>query len=468
MDTHQKALAINIDSSKYGVFAEIGAGQEVARWFFRVGGASGTIAKTISAYDMTMSDVIYGPAKRYVSRERLTKMLDYEFDLMEERLADKCGSERGFFVFADTVAARSFSRVEDTHGWMGVKFQAHPRADPSQVVVHVRMLDRENVAQQEAIGILGVNLLYAAFKYDGNRGEFLRSLLDNLSPDRVEVDMIAVSGSAFQGDDNRLMSLLLVSHGLTQAAMIAANGQVVQPSRILYKKPILLLRGSFRPFTRTMTDLLEGALAEFVQEPEVEGEEVVVLLEMTLKNLMEDGEINPADFLARADMLGAMGMTVLISNYDLYYRLAEYLFGFTRRPIALAMGVPTLKEVFDEKYYSGLAGGILESFGRMFENQLRVYAYPHRDPKTGALITAENLRVAPELTHLYAYLRGRRLIEPVRRYHESCLSFSANDILAMIHAGDSGWREMVPKPVADVIEARGLWGCRPTQTIMPE
>jgi len=458
MDTHRKALEINLDSAKYGVFAEIGAGQEVARWFFRVGGASGTIAKTISAYDMTMSDAIYGPASRYVSRERLEKMLDHEFTLTRERLSEKCGAEKGFFVFADTVAARSFSRVEDTHGWMGVRFQHLPGAEPSQLIIHIRLLDKEAVAQQEAIGILGVNLLYAAFRHNLTMDAFLASLLDNLTPERVEVDMIAVSGPAFAGQDNRLLSLMLVQKGLTHAALISSQGEVVQPSEILYKKPILVMRGSFRPPTRTMMDLLNGALSEFVQEPEVAGEEVVVLLEMTLKNLMEGGEINPSDFLARADMLGSMGKTVLISNYDLYYRLAEYLFGFTRRPIALAMGVPTLREVFNEKYYKGLAGGILESFGRMFENQLRVYAYPYRDPMTGALITAENLRVAPELAHLYAYLRGRRLIEPIRGFDESCLGLMATDALAMIREGNPAWRDLVPPGVARLIEERGLWG----------
>lgn len=463
MDTHQKALEINLDSTKYGVFAEIGAGQEVARWFFRVGGASGTIAKTISAYDMTMSDAIYGPSERYVSRERLAKMLDHEFSLLIERLAGKFACERGFFVFADTVAARSFSRAEDTHGWMGVRFQHEPNAEPSDAVIHVRLLDRDAVAQQEAIGILGVNLLYGVFNFAGMREKFLRSLADSLPGGRVEVDMIAVSGPAFAGEDNRVLSLLLVSQGLTQATMISKTGEVMQPSEMLYKKPILVMRGGFRPLTRTMADLLDGALSEFVQEDEVAGEEVVVLAEMTLKNLMEDGEINPADFLARADMLNAYGKPVLISSFDLYYRLAEYLFGFTKKPIGLAMGVPALRRIFEEEYYRGLPGGILESFGRMFENRLRVYAYPYREPKSGALITAENLRVAPELNHLYAYLRERRLIAPVRRFNEELLGHTTAEALALMHDGNEDWKAMVPVEVARIIEERNLWGLRGPQ-----
>jgi hypothetical protein len=456
-DTHQKALDINLDPTKYGVFAEIGAGQEVARWFFRVGGASGTIAKTISAYDMTFSDVIYGPAKRYVSRERLEQMLGTEYRLLDERLSAKRGADTGFFAFADTVVARSFSRMDDTHGWMGIKFQAAPRAEPSQIVIHVRMLDRESVAQQEALGVLGVNFVHAALMLPGDPRALMGSLLDNLSAERVEVDMIEFTGPAYAGVDNRLMSLGLLQAGLTHAALIAADGRVVQPSAALYKKPILVVRGSFRPPTKTMLDLQERALAQFVQEPNVEGEEVVVLMEMTLRNLMHGGEIRHEEFLARADMLGALGKTVLISNYDLYYRLAEYLFGFTKKPIGLGMGVPTLKELFNEKYYADLPGGILASFGRLFENDLKVYVYPQRDAKTGAMIDADNLLVSPHLRHLYAYLRENRFIEPIRGFNPDYLGYDSQDVLADIRAGGWEWEEMVPQAVAEVIKQRKLW-----------
>ncbi len=346
-DTHQKALQINLDPSKYGVFAEIGAGQEVARWFFRVGGASGTIAKTISAYDMTFSDSIYGPADRYVSRQRLETMLQHEYNLMVDRLHAKRGATTRFFAFADTVAARSFSRVDDTHGWMGMRFQAVPEAEASQIVMHVRLLDRDSVAQQEALGVLGVNLIHAALTSHQDVGALLALLLDSLSTERVEIDVVKLSGPAFPGIDNRLISLQLVQRGLTNAAMIAANGEVVQPAEILYKKPILVMRGSFRPVTRTMVDMLECALAQFVQEPAVAGEPAVVLTEMSLNNLIHGGEIDHQDFLARADTLGALGKTVLISNYGLYYRLAAHLFSFTKKMVGIAMGVPTLKEIFE-------------------------------------------------------------------------------------------------------------------------
>jgi hypothetical protein len=459
LDTHQKALQINLDPSKYGVFAEIGAGQEVARWFFRVGGASGTIAKTISAYDMTFSDSIYGPTDRYVSRQRLETMLTHEFGLLMDRLHAKRGETTRFFAFADTVAARSFSRVDDTHGWMGMRFQAVPRAEASQIVIHVRLLDRDSVAQQEALGVLGVNLIHAALNAHQAPGALLASLLDNLSSERVEIDVVKLTGPAFAGIDNRLMSLQLVQRGLTNAAMIAANGEVVQPAEVLYKRPIMVMRGSFRPVTRTMLNMLDCALAQFVQEPAVAGEQVVVLTEMTLNNLIHGGEIDHQDFLARADTLGALGKTVLISNYGLYYRLAAHLFSFTKKMVGIAMGVPTLKEIFDEKYYEQLPGGILESFGRLFENDLKVYAYPQRDAATGALITAGNLAVKPHLQHLYTYLFENRFIESIRGYEEQYLPIYSDQVLAQIQTGDPGWQDAVPPPVAEIIRARGLWGC---------
>src|SRR5580658_9818628 len=215
---HQKALFINLDQTTYGTFAEIGAGQEVAHWFFRVGGAAGTIAKTMSAYDMTVSDAIYGPTERYVSRKRLTSMLDQEFAKLQGRLREKRGESTRFFVFADTVAARSFSRRDDCHGWLGVRFQPKPQDEPSQIIIHVSLIDGENIQQQEALGIIGVNLVYGALTKFDHPTELIQSLLDNLTRERVEVDMIEFSGPHFRQIDNRLMSLQLVQQGLTNAA----------------------------------------------------------------------------------------------------------------------------------------------------------------------------------------------------------------------------------------------------------
>lgn len=458
-DTHQKALQINLDPSKYGTFVEIGAGQEVGRWFFRVGGASGTIAKTMSAYDMTVSDAIYGPCERYVSRQRLTSMLEREFDLLIERLGQKRGANTKFFAFADTVAARSYSSRKDmeAHGWLGVRFQTEPQGEPSQIIIHARLLDPENVQEQEALGIIGVNLVHGALYLHNDPAALLDALLDNLTAERVEVDMVKLTGPAFAGVDNRVMALQLVRRGLTKAAMFLASGEVVQPTDVLYKKSIMVERGSFRPITKTTLDMLECATSLFVQEPKVQGEEVTVLMEMTLKNLIEGDRIDPKDFLDRVDILGALGKNVLISNYGEYHRLAAYLFRHTKKMIGIVMGVPTLREIFEEKYYTDLEGGILESFGRLFKNDLKLYVYPLREAKTGALITAGNLRVAPNLRHLYAYLIENRLIESLRDFDERCLPIFSRDVLASIRSGDAAWEAMVPPAVAEIIKERKLF-----------
>jgi hypothetical protein len=458
LDTHQKALRTNLDQTTYGTFAEIGAGQEVARWYFKVGGAAGTIAKTISAYDMTVSDAIYGHADRYVSRQRCDAMLEYEYRLLVERLNVKRGGTTRFFAFADTVAARGFKRIDDAHGWMGIRFQAENGAEPSQIIAHVRMLDRENLQQQEAIGIIGVNIIYAALYLHQDSAQFLGSLIDNLGPDRVEVDMLKFSGPAFAHVDNRVASLELVRQGLANAAMFTAKGEVVQAAEILYKRPILVQRGSFRPVTNVSIDMLDCAQAQFVQEPNVQGKEPIVLFEMTLKNLTDAGVIDHQDFLDRVDLLGSLGKTVLISNYAEFHRLAAYLFRYTKEMIGVVMGVPTLRELFEEKYYTDLEGGILESFGRLFKNALKLYIYPLKDQKTGSLITAGNLRVAPNLRHLYSYLMENLYIQALEDCDESCLPIFSRDVLTKIRTGDPTWQPAVPPEVSALIVKRQMFG----------
>ncbi|MFN8062362.1 MAG: hypothetical protein U0Q12_24635 [Vicinamibacterales bacterium] len=461
VDTHRKALQVNLDPMTYGTCAEIGAGQEVSRWFFRVGGAAGTIAKAMSAYDMTFSDAIYGASERYVSRHRLGRMLDHEFGLLVERLAERRGVKTRFFVFADTVATRSYSRKEDGHGWLGVRFQTEPGGAPSDITIHVRLTDGETDQQQEALGMLGVNLVYAALYLHHDIDQTILSLLDSLTTDRIEVDMIECAGPAFAAVDNRLASLKLVQHGLTHAAMFNADGRVVQPSDVLYKKCILVQRGSFRPATKVTEDMLRCAMAQFVQEPGVQGEDIMVLFEMTLKNLRTEGDaIDPQDFLERADLLATLGHTVMVSNYGEYHHLAAYFFRYTKKMIGLVMGVPTLRELFDEKYYNDLDGGILESFGRLFKNALKLYAYPLKDHKSGALITAGNLRVAPHLRHLYAYLVENRFIESMRDVDPNCLPIYSREVLARLRDGDPSWETMAPPQVVELIKARGLLGYR--------
>jgi len=418
--TNRKALQINLDAKKYGTFAEIGAGQEVARRFFTVGGAAGTIAKTMSAYDMTFSDAIYGPTDRYVSRKRLWTMLDHEYDLLVKRLDAKLGGDRTFFVFADTVAARSFKEHNESHGWLGVRFQTEPRGEPSQIIIHVRMLDESNADQQEALGVIGVNLLYGAFYYSQPE-RLISSLQENLAAGRIQVDLIKFSGPSFAKIDNRLINLQLVSQGLTDAVMFTADGEMVQPSEILYKKAILIERGSFRPVTYATNDMLEGARGQFQKEAGCSEKDTVVLMEMTLENLLSEGQLNHADFLARVDILGALGRTVLISKFGEYYRLAGYLSRYTNRMIGLVMGVPSLIEILDEKYYLNLEGGILEALGRMFKHGLKLYVYPMIDETTGAILSATKVHVAPNLRALFQYLIDNCYIEEIADYRKDFL-----------------------------------------------
>ncbi|HEX8310972.1 MAG TPA: TonB-dependent receptor [Chthoniobacteraceae bacterium] len=459
IDTHNKALKINLDPRWYGTFAEIGAGQEVVRWFFRVGGAAGTVAKSMSAYDMTVSDAIYGPTERYVSRSRLQAMLDHEYRLNIDRLGETRGDNTSFFAFADTVTTRSYRGTAECHGWMGVKFQSHPRDEASQIIIHVRLLDAEAALQQEALGIIGVNLLYGAFCLHHEPEELVESLLDQLTTARIEIDMVEFSGIEFRYVDNRLMSLKLVQLGLSGAAMFGANREVLQPSEVLYKKAVLVERGSFRPVTHVNVDMLNCALEKFSADPALAGKTVLPVMEITMRNLLAGGtEVDRRDFLARADLLSACGMTVLISDYFEYYRLAAYLAWRTRERIGIVMGVPSLIEIFDEKYYTQLPGGILESFGRLFKNDLRLYVYPLKNAETGELTTVENHQVAPELRKLYGYLSDRGSFVPLDNYNPDYLSIFSRDVLKRIAAGDTTWEQMVPAEVTKVIHKRGFFG----------
>jgi hypothetical protein len=462
LDTHRKALYINLDERRYGTFAEIGAGQEVARWFFRVGGAAGTIAKSTSAYDMAVSDAIYGHTERYVSRERLQRMLDYEHEKNLTRLSAARGDTTAFFTFADTVTAKSFHKNNDCHGWIGLKFQSRPRDNESQILLHVRMLDGEAQLQQEALGIVGVNLLYGAFFLQHEPELMVESLLDNLSTQRIEIDMIEFSGIEFRHVDNRLMSLKLVQLGLSQAAMFSAKGEVLQPSEVLHKKPVLVERGTFRPVTKVNIDMLRGARASFAKALGQPEDSIVELAEITMRNLLtEQGDIDPRDFLARADVLAAAGKTVLISDYFEYYRLATYLRRSTAGAIAIVLGAGSLIPLLDEKYYTNLGGGILEAFGQLFQKNLTVYVYPWLDPATQKLNTVANLEVAPELRKLYGYLVDRGSIVQLENYDPHILHIFTPDVLRRIKQDDPTWEDMVPPEIAEVIKRRGFFDYHP-------
>jgi hypothetical protein len=455
--TRQKALAINLDATTYGTFAEIGGGQEVARWFFSVGGAAGTVAKTISAYDMAVSDSLYGPAKRYVSRQRLEAMLEQEFSLLLDRLGPTRGDSKRFFAFANTVATRSYGHPGNGRGWLGVQFQSRPQEEPSNIIIHAHLLESTAARQQEALGVLGVNLIHGALMHHGSTVDLIDSLMEDLSRERIEVDMMKLAGPAFAGVDNRLLSLQLVERGLTDAAMFIANGEVVQPSEVLYKKPILVERGSFRPATKLTLDLLNRALAQFLEEPGVREQKPVVLAEMTLRSLGATSSVGHTDFLARADILGALGFDVLISRFEPYYQLAEYLAGYTDGLIGLAMGLPAVRQVADEKYYTDLPGGVLESVGRLFKRSVKMYVYPTRDPVSGEIHTALQGAIAPPWHHLRDLLLEIGRIVPIRNYDESLLAIHTSDVLDRIQRKDRSWEAMVPAAVVEMINAKNLF-----------
>ena len=464
LDTWDKALRVNLDRRWYGTFAEIGGGQEVSRWFFRVGGASGTVAKSMSAYDMAVSDAIYGKTDRYVSRPRLQAMLDREFQLDLERLSADRGDTTRFFAFADTVATRNFKGTNECHGWLGVKFQAHPRDEASQILMHVRLLDPDAVLQQEALGIVGVNFLYGAFVLHHEPEKLVESLADNLTTDRVQIDMIEFSGIEFRYVDNRIMALKLVQLGLSGAAMFGPRGDILQPSEILHKRSILVERGSFRPVTHVNVDMMRCAREKFTAEAAVAGKPVVEIMEITMRNLLAGQlEVDRRDFLARADLMCACGFTVMISDYFRYYRLAAYLQTYTHERVGIVMGVPSLIELFDEKYYVDLPGGILESFGRLFKNELKLYIYPLRQTAE-QLATVQTIEITGPLGKLYGYLAERGSFVQLDNFNPNFLHIFSRDVLARVASGEEGWEEMVPVEVAALIKKRGFFGyARPSE-----
>lgn len=457
LDTYQKAFAFNMNKIPYGTIAEIGAGQETVRWFFKVGGAAGTIAKSMSAYDMKFSDSIYGTCKRYVSRERLQAMLDKEYSLVVERLGETRGIESTFFAFANTVSTFSHTQQHTGHGWLGIRFQHEPQAPASQIDLHVILKGSSTTQDQDTLGALGVNLIYGAHYLHNDSVELLVSLMDQLGPDKLEIDMIDFEGPAFVSVDNRLMALRLVQLGLTKAAMFQSDGKLVQPSDALYKKSILVERSRFRPPTNLTINMLDCAYEAFCNEPDVNPDEVVVLSEMTLNNLADGDDIDVVDFLHRVEILCALGKNVMISDYGEFYRLAQYLFKQTNKPVAIALGIPTLKLVFDEHYYDDLEGGILEAFGRLFRNDMRLFVCPSIDQQSDELTTIYNMQVPVNLNHLYNHLMENQYIRELNTIDHKHLAIHADSVLNNIRSNNSEWKSMVPPAVVEIICERGLF-----------
>ena len=461
--TKQKALAINLNPQIYGSFAEIGAGQDVAANFFKAGGASGTIAKTMSAYDMLFSDAIYGVEKkrRYVSESRLIAMLEREYGLLIERLSEQRSATTTFFAFSDTVAALNYHKTNTGHGWMGVRFQLTPGGDYNDVVLHVKLLDSDNNLQQQAVGTLGVNLIYACFTYHENPLLFLLSLLDDLSKDRFQIDMIRFEGPNFNQVDNRLMSLYLVEHGFSDAAVFGPDGKNLQPSEVLYKKHIVVVRGRFRPVINVHLDMLNTGVKQFLEEPDVDKTNVVVLTELTLQSLKErnadrSAEIDKKDFLDRVDILRSLGHTVMISSFQEYYKLVAYLSTITKLKMGVILGYPNLEFIFTEEHYKELPGGILESFATLFSRKVKLFIYPTL--RDGIIQNCQRFQLPAHLIDLYRYLIANDKIEDILDYNKNNLSVQTDRVLQMIKQGVAGWEEYVPAEVAASIKDRGLFG----------
>ncbi len=444
--TYDKALELNLDPQVYGTFAEIGAGQETANWFFRVSGTAGLVAKTISAYDMTMSDAIYGRTDRYVSAARLGAMLDHEYAILLERLGPKRGAETTFFSFCNTVRARGWQDSGECHGWLGVRYQMKPGDPPSDIILHVRLLDARTIDQMEALGVIGVNLIHSAFRHRGHLRTFVESLLDNLAPGRVEVDLLKFTGHGYGFFDNRLCALQLVESGLTDATMFLPSGEVVQPSEALYRRPVLLLRGSFDPVMKLHLDMLEkaragfsGLLAEADRGRELE------LCEISMHNLLRGPGIDPVDFIDRADALQALGKTVLVSSCPEFHRIAAFLNRCTNRPVGIILSIGLLNELFKAKWSEKLAGGLLESFGRLFKEGVTLHVFPWQNRRTGELVTAETFLAPENCRHLYQHFVENGRILGITSADEPWLPFTGRDVTRMILEGDTRWRELVPE-----------------------
>lgn len=451
---NQKALRINLDDSLYGTFAEIGAGQEVARHFFQAGRASHTVAKTISAYDMTFSDAIYGKDERYVCQARIEKMLDHEFGLLEERLAKTRGASTRFFAFADTVATGSHARGEArSHGWLGVRFQTEPLGPTSELIVHVRLWDQFRLSQQESLGRVGVNLIHAAFYRRASTQELASALLDHVGSERVEIDLIQINGPAFAHLDQRLLNLELVVQGHTEAVLFDPKGEVQLLSELIFGKSCLVLRGSFRPLTNTNKLLLDQGLAEFKKQS---SSEVQPLLEMTMNSLTAEGELDQQDFLDRVDMMSSLGLPVLVSKFFLFYQLKSYLRNGTKEKIALVIGASHLEKLFDEKYYKELRGGILEAFSRTFDSQSQLLVFPFKTQNQ--CVTAASWRPQKELSHLYLYLLENGFICDISGCDDIDTSIHSDQVRQMLLAGSDDWQQLVPESVRATIIAKKLFG----------
>jgi len=454
----EKALVTNLAKGIYGTFAEIGAGQEVVRQFFHAGNASGTIAKAMSAYDKSFSDDIYGKETRYVCESRLRKMLSHEMDLLTSRLDESRGADTRFFSYANTVTT---DPSRGGHAWMGISFQLTPRSQVNTIFLHVRLQDLDRISQQETIGIIGVNLVHGAFHLHSDPMALIEALGDHILHHKIDIDMIRFEGESFKDVDHRQMCLHLVRKKLAKATMFSPSGETLQPAEILYKKNLLVQRGFFRPVTTVNADMCRSALEQFCKDRDLEEDSVVTIMELTLNNLVtghDQGNTGVKDFLDRATLLQEMGHHVLVSNYPEYYLLSRFLNTLTSGHIAMVIGTPRLLDIFDNRYYEHVDGGILEAIGKLFRNNTHIYAYPWLS-QDGKLMSAYNLGVSRELEGLYRYLLDNDFISPLDNYAPELprLRLTSERVLERIQSNDPSWMKLVPEAVAKTICEEGLF-----------
>ncbi len=459
ISVENKCTRLNLNENIYGTFAEIGAGQETVRHFFRAPNPKGTIVKTLSAYDKDFSDAIYGldPQHRYVTESRLKSMLSYESKLIQQRISRVKHPDKLFFSYANTVATIDWAKKYKGHGWLGIRFQKIPKQEYSEIILHVQFHENNAAHQQVSLGTMGANLIYAAFYQSDDPKNLLNHLYDHLTKDKIEIDSINFTGPVFEKVDNRLMSLQLVKNGITEAVMFAPDGNNVLPANLLYKKNILTLRGSFRPVTNLNMNMYESSLKLFLQEKGVEREKTVVIFEMTLSNLKSEGEIDEKDFLDRADLLCSLGQSVMISNFQEYYKVVEYFAIHTKEKLGLVMGVDNLVDIFNEKYYRQLSGGILEAFGKLFFKSLKVYLYPIKDEETGEIITSTNLKVHPRIKELYKFFLDNHRVVDITDYDKKTLDIHPRKVYEMILEDDHEWEKLVPEKTTKMIKDKQLF-----------
>jgi len=454
----EKSVHINIDSKYYGAIAEIGGGQETARHLFQAGGASNTVAKSISAYDKLFSDHFYnqGAQSRYVAEDRVKKMVDYEYSELIEILDTK--NNKKFFAFANTVETLNFTKTNQGNGWLGIAVEGSERYNPNKFFIHVKLHENDSLLQQYTLGALGINLIYSGLFHWEDPRNVLLSLLDNLDADRVEVDYIYVEGPDMEWVDNRLLNLMLVSNNMTPAIMFDQSGKVQQPSDMLHKKNVVLLRGNFRPINNLGLEFIHDSLAIFKRDEDYKPDNTIAFCEISLNSLMQDEKVDEKDFLHRVDLLNMMGQSVMISRFTRFFKLVNYFGQFKMIKLRIVIGFPTFEKILDGSYYTDLRGGLLESMGALFQDNVKVYLYPYINQDSGEVVYPEDSHFSEENRLLWQYLNVTKKILVLNSIPPKSLEIKSEHITKLIENGDDSFANYVPQEVFNHIKYNKLFG----------